>query len=176
MSKINTKELCKQIKSAKRNLIWSVKNDIHYISNRHWMVRYKELPRDVLITLFGVFAEIPQNGDTFTAGHSGIHKDGNVNCEQTYKDIEQRSLSKGFVTNFLKTKGKDLVLRVINFQTSFAMVDDSYIRLVEDFSGSEVKGGGVFHPMLCCDGDLILLPVREGNTHENQLLHELIPA
>lgn len=62
MNGLNINGLCKQIKASKKRLIWSLKDGIHTITDRYWLVNFKEIPRDVQIGLFAIFTQFPEEG------------------------------------------------------------------------------------------------------------------
>ncbi len=166
---INEKELCKQIKkSAKIGLIWTIQEGMNYITNRHWAVRYREVPRDVLVALFSVFAQLPEEGQTlnFTFGQT---VETNVNVKRVFDESNDNDV-KGKVTSYLSDSYGPYMVRIINSDKGFIYIKDDYMKMVGD---EEPLCKGINTPVSFCDNNFIILPVRVSNNNDNTL-HDLI--
>lgn len=62
MNGLNIKGLIKQIKASKDGLIWSLKDGVHTITNRHWLISFNDVPKEVQVALFSIFAQFPEEG------------------------------------------------------------------------------------------------------------------
>lgn len=174
---INIKNLCKQIKkdSIKKNLIWTVENGMHYVTNRHWAVKYLVLPREVLITLFSAFAKIPQEGHTFQLSpHTSepLERDTPISIEPIFKrcDTHQPSDCTKIITQF-----DQFSYRIIKQGENLIKVSQDYMQMV-DLDGGQPKCGGMVDPISFCDNQLIILPARYDDAAENKMIHELLSA
>lgn len=166
---INEKELVKQIKSSKYRLIWSVQDEVHYITNRHWVVRFKELPTIVLTAMFSVFAEIPENNSSILMS-SGIPSKLKPPVDIRKVMDEKRIERPGMITEVLVQHGNEL-LRVIECSGEYVYVKENYIKIVEK---QEPVCTGEFNPVIFCNGDFLILPVRVKQVTCKQVVQDLL--
>jgi len=172
---INIKELCKQIKKSP-SIIWTVQNGTHYVTNRHWAVRYTELPREVLIQLFCIFAEIPKEGETISFSKSyGFVSHSSANVERVFKD-QEKVTDTGLVTPYLKTHDDYGNLRIIKIGKEFAYINEDYMKLVTDCESTSVVCSGRLSPISFYDNMLIILPVRTANEKDSGVINELLAS
>ncbi|MEK5167134.1 hypothetical protein NYE69_33170 [Paenibacillus sp. FSL R5-0527] len=168
MNGLNINGLCKQIKASKKRLIWSLKDGIHTITDRYWLVNFKEIPRDVQIGLFAIFTQFPEEGmhiryDRFS---DSILKGGH---------IDHASIVRGAVAG---NKGKDtgfaydisgMKARVFKSNDVFAYVNEKLLLAVDDYVG-EILMTGPMSPVYFKDADYIVLPYRMVNQPEREIL------
>lgn len=174
MKGINLKEVCRQIKaSGKRALIWSRQEGFHYITNRHWMLRFADdqLPREVLVVLFSIFAMIPEPGKTIVSYFGDVKEDKLGNMDKIYSPLE--SAPPGKITPFSKDIDEKSRMRVIQSGTEFIYLNEEYARMVDH---DEVPYcSGVLTPVFFLDGAVIILPYRNTSDKRDQtLLTELV--
>jgi hypothetical protein len=176
-SLINTKELCKRIKSS-GTVIWIREETQHFITNRHFLIRFDELPRDVMIALFSVFCKIPEIRQTLTSHHGGeVINDKPVNVKGFYKPEEQTVEGVRTAYRRVLDEKRKLHATVIKFPDRVAYLDCDYTALVYD--GGSIKSMSDHNqPVYMANGDLIILPYRmqEDDTFINELLSEGDPS
>ena len=159
MAGFNIKQVCKQIKADGKSILWWRQNGLFYITNRHWIIRLPvdELPREILIQLFSIFAEIPNEGEILSdfTGKNNIPK-----CDFVYSQMGKARPGK--VTPFVKTfEPKNFPnLRVIQYKDQILYVNDNYIRMV-DFEHETVYCTGKHSPVFFLDGAFAVLPMRQ---------------
>lgn len=174
---INLKALCKQIKKdASRSLIWTVSNGTHYITNRHWMIkyRYNNMPREVLVQMFSAFAQIPEDGHSLILTRFNgleIQDKPEISCELLFKSCEDFE-SNGVLTNIILDYG-DFKCRVIKSKDTIIRLDETYMSMV-DFDKDNARCAGRLQPISFCDNQLIILPFRTENETENNDILELL--
>lgn len=173
-TKINVKELCKKIQYGRTRggMIWSREANRHFITNRHWLVRFDELPREVTIALFSVFCKIPEVGQTLNvfAGEETNAKP--IKYDGIYQPDKQDTA--GEVTPFMKDIGRKSLARVIKFPQHFALVDEEYFKLAEDDSDIRTQGSNPHSTIYLAGGDLLILPIRYGDNGNDKTLRELL--
>lgn len=167
---INEKELIKQIKASKNSLVWSVQDEVHYISNRHWAVRYKNLPTIVLTTMFSIFAEIPGNNSSFSTAFGEIQKDRPLVDVQTNMTLGE-SVKPGKITDVLVENGS--LMRVVECCGDLIYISNDYIQMVQNFDDQPLCSG-LYLPVFFCDGNLIILPYRVKEVTHKKIIQELI--
>lgn len=156
---INTKELCKQIKlNSKRGaVIWSREADRHFITNRHYMAHFKELPNDVLAALFGVFYKIADVGQTLVSVHGQIDENAKpIKYDEIYRPDDQDLL--GVHTDYLRDIGDKDTARVIKFPEHNLLINSSYLKLVVGKLIPKTMGSTPTSPAYFADGNLLILP------------------
>jgi len=156
-SLINTKTLCKQLKKD-RSIIWKREGSTHYITNRMYMVRFEELPADVMTTLFGRFLQIPDDGETLHSinGEVSVPKNG-LNFTSVYQP--GNAVIEGRVTSYIKNLDKSQA-RVIKFNDRFAVVNDEYFKLSEEKNQVFITSDSLMAPMYFANKQLLILPFR----------------
>lgn len=174
MSGINTKELCKQLRFDSKNgaVIWTREADRHFISNRHYAVRFEELPKEVLIALFSIFCRLAEAGETlFSQGGRVVDQPKPANFSKIY--LPDKADVVGSKTPYIRKMGKKLNAAVIKFSNRVSLVDEKYIKLADE--ADVVKStDSVYAPMYLANDDLMVLPYR---TTENQdFILELIES
>lgn len=170
---INIKELCKQIKKS-HCVIWTLENGIHYITNRHWMIKFAELPREVLIQLFSIFTEIPSEGESLICQRDSIDRKPAVRCEFIFEEA-MKGPKPGEITEFVKVKDPKLQIRVLNFGTFFCYTNEDYMKILRDFEESKPFGSGVYRPISFNDNTFVILPYRVSNDKaDTEMLSELL--
>jgi hypothetical protein len=168
---INTKELCKKIKTSKM-VIWSREDKQHFITNRHFLVRFDELPRDVLVAMFSVFCKTAKVGQTLSMQFGKeLVNDKSINAKGVYKPDLQTI--EGEQTVFLRVMDKKSkrYASVIKFTDRVEYLDCEYTALVNE--GSLIKSSPGFNqPIYMANDDLLILPfrVQADNTFINELL------
>lgn len=156
---INIKELCKQIKKS-RIIIWTLDKGVHYITNRCWMIKYNELPRDVLVQLFGIFLGIPEEGQSFVKNRNFENETKPaLNCENIFVDALKDSRA-GKVTLFVKHVDSNINIRVVTFGDFISFFDEEYMKMIKDFEQSHPISGGSYRPTSFNDNTFVILPYR----------------
>lgn len=171
---INLKEVCRQIKlSGKRSLIWSRQEGFHYITNRHWLIRFADdqLPREVLVVLFSVFAMIPENGKTYMTHLEAVNEQKPPGFNSIYSQLE--TAKPGKITPFSKDLTEKWRMRIIQFGSEFIFLDEEYARMVDQ---DEVAScAGKLSPVFFLDGAVVILPYRNtGDKSDQTALTELV--
>jgi len=168
---INIKELCKQIKKS-HYFIWSLKGGINYLTNRHWAIKYETLPREVLVQLFTIYAEFPEEGTSLVyQGAFGVSKLDKVDIKKVFDDAQKDQIA-GKVTPFIKVSGV-LSMRVIKCNEKFIFVSDDYLKNISDVEESEPFCKGQLNPVTFCNNNFLVLPYRM-QTVEVEILQELV--
>ncbi|WP_274362723.1 hypothetical protein [Paenibacillus thermotolerans] len=175
-TKINIKELCKRIRYGRTRggMVWSREDNRHFITNRHWLVRFDELPREVKIELFSVFCKIPEVGQTLNifAGQESETKP--VKYDNIYQPDKQDAI--GEVTPFMKEIGEKHFARVLKFPEHFAFNDEDYFKLAEGDSDIKTQGNSPLKPVYLAGGDLLVLPIRVSESGNDTTIKELTEA
>jgi len=174
-NKINIKELCKRIRAGSKSgaIIWSREENRHFISNRHWLVKFDELPREVTIALFSVFCKIPNVGQSFTAQAGVEHEQSSpINFNKIYEPDNQMII--GRATPFIKDLGNKLCARVVSFPDHYSIVNEDYMKLAVD--SSEIRTSEKNHnmPVYLAEGDLLILPYREQDRGDIKTIKDLL--
>lgn len=169
---INTKELCKNIKHASKNcLFWTLESGIHYITNRHWAVKYEELPRDVLIVLFSIFAKFPTEGTTLERASGGERERELVSLVKIFDGTSQNTVT-GSITNIILEWDKG-EYRVIKTASEIIKLNNDYMSMVVK-DDEPVKCGNKFQPVSFSNNQFILLPIRNDNKSNDATVLELL--
>lgn len=167
---MNISEICKQLKiDGKIHLIWSREDGRDFISNRHYLFRFDELPRQVLVTLFSIYYRIPHIGETIVF-QCGQEVKSKINFGKLYEPDKQCEC--GSITNFIYEFDKKLSLRVVKIGQSFRYINNAYIRMAS--SESKVVSNSEIHSPIYLRhdlGDLMILPYR--TTPEEEVILEL---
>jgi hypothetical protein len=164
---INEKELIKQIKKSKHTMIWTIKDGVNYITNRHWMARYKTVPQVVLTTLFSIFAQIPKEGQALVMSCGITLEQKYINCGKMYDDAIKGS--QGIVTSYIKESG-NILMRVIKYKGDYLYLNNDFFKIADDDYAP--KCNGKLAPLLFCDDDLLLLPYIVEN--DDETIKELV--
>ncbi|SYX84643.1 hypothetical protein [Paenibacillus alvei] len=166
---INTKKLCQLLKyAASRTLIWSKTEDGYSVTDRCFMVKFAEVPRDVMSVLLGIFLRMPEKGQSLKIMNGEMRDD--------YSPLNHKGLAKyedanveGHVTPYLKDI--DCVkARVLQIGDRFALVNDRFMGLTTD---NVVRGfESPFTPVFLSGGAIIVLPFRysTGDVTQSELL------
>jgi hypothetical protein len=172
---INTKELCKQIRyyGNRNSLIWSREESQHFITNRHFLVRFEEMPNDVLAALFGVFYKLLGIGETVQVQHGTII---DVVKPIDYSKIYQpeRPDIEGEFTPFIREFGTKQFGRVIKFPSHYSLINLDYMKLSAADENPKTKDNTPLVPVYLADGNLIVLPYR--TTDGNKVIDDLLGA
>ncbi|PWV97460.1 hypothetical protein DFQ01_121104 [Paenibacillus cellulosilyticus] len=166
MKGINLKEVCRQIKfHGKRSLIWSRTDEFHYITNRHWMLRFSDshLPREVLVLLFSVFAMIPEPRKALVANFGDVTEKEAINIQPIYTSLG--TAKPGNITPF--SKDHDVLrMRIIQSGSDFIYLDEEYVKMVD--LNEEAACTGKVSSVFFLNGAVVILPYR--NTSGNEIL------
>ena len=160
MSGINIKELCKQLRADGKHgaVLWTREESKHYLSNRHYAVRFNELPKEVLITLFSIFCKVAEVGETlFSQGGFVVEQPKPVDFSKFY--CPEKANINGEKTPYIRDFGDKKFAAVIKFPNRVSFVDEKYMKLAADVK--ELKGtDSAFTPLYLADDDLMVLPYR----------------
>jgi hypothetical protein len=169
---INSKELCKQIKFYGKHgfMIWAREEKQHFITNRHFLVRYEELPREVLAALFGVFYKIPAEGETINA-HFGEVAETQSPIDFTKIYLPDKQNIVGEVTPFTRENENKYRMRVLRFNKRFAYVNENYIKMAADQS-NPTSVDNPLQPVYLAGGNILILPYRY--TDDTNLIDDLL--
>jgi hypothetical protein len=140
-------------------MLWSFENGQYAISNRHWVIRFTEIPEEVLKTLFMIFGQLPEDGTCLKFYFDKVLSDPKVPDFQTiYKGAERGT--PGIKTPIIKESG-DLLLRVFKNAETLYFVSERNLKTINhnDYEG-EILTSGPQSPILYKDLDYIVLPVR----------------
>ncbi|MCM3294224.1 hypothetical protein M3661_29495 [Paenibacillus sp. MER 180] len=166
---VNTKKLCQLLKyAASRTLIWSKLEDGHTITDRHFMVAFTEVPRDVMSVLLGIFLRIPEDGQSLKIMGGELQDDFSLLNHEglaKYKDANVE----GLVTPYLKDID-GVKARVLQIGDRFALVNDRFMGLTTD---KVVRGyESPFMPIYLSSGAILVLPFRysTGDVTQTELL------
>lgn len=170
MKGLNIKGLCKQIKESKWSIIWSLKDGKHMITNRQWMIVLDALPKDVSITLFSIFAEMPAEGQSlqnnrFIREHS--HQVA-LDVEKIFEEAKGGSEAKD--TGFIYSIGESNT-KVFKSSNAFAYVNEKFLAAVDaDSYRGRVLLSGRMSPLYYEDINYIALPYRVSNDPEKEII------
>jgi len=171
---LNVKGLCKQIKASKNNLIWSLKDGIHVITNRHWMITFEEIPKEVLVTLFSLFVKMPEEGTALQASHFNreVSELIAVDVDKIRETAKNGTIST--LTNLFSRSG-DLVTRIFKTSEGFLYVKADYMHAINEYGDvGEILSSGKHSPVLFKNINYLILPYRrEHNLLEECLIEEL---
>ncbi|MCY9530551.1 hypothetical protein M5X04_14610 [Paenibacillus alvei] len=154
---INTKTLCTLLDQAE-TVVWSIKDGVSTISDRHVLVRFKGIPREVLSVLYSIFFRVPEEGKPLMAGEGEI-KEVNIG---TLPDITEATMT-GKVTEYLKEcspwdRDEKLLARVIQLGDRYVLVQEKYVQLTTDRNVVGFKEDESL--IFLGDGEISILPVR----------------
>lgn len=154
---VNTKKLCQQIKrDAKQTLLWTRDEQGYHITNRHYMVTFKELPRDVLSTLLGVYLREPEMGQTLKIIY-GDYQNNYTYIDHSNIPKSDTAEAEGKITAYMR-KYEDRLERVVMVGDRFTLIQEDYAALAD---GGKVQG---FHaensPVFLANGMIVVLPIR----------------
>lgn len=168
MKGLNVKQVCKQIRAAKLSILWWRKNDQYYITNRHWILRLPvdQTPREILIQLFSIFAEIPDEGRILNSWRGSVSSIAKIPQDvdgAVYSHMQMAVMGK--ITPLVKVSDTDDPdLRIIHYKGKddkdrIVYVNDEYIRMA-DIKREPVYCSGERSPLFFLDGTLAVLPMR----------------
>lgn len=163
MSLINTKALCKQIKedAKKGTVIWAREKERHFISNRHYLVRFTELPEDVSNTLLGIFGGEPEIGKMFMFQYgTKLEPKETINFKSIYRPQDAKLT--GSVTTFMKELSKKWTGRIVNFSLEYVCIDEKYYALALDDKAKTISNEN-FQTVYLADNDLLVMVIK--NVH-----------
>lgn len=154
---INTKKLCQLIKrEARRSLFWSKTEEGYTVTDRHFMVKFTEIPRDVMSTLLGIFLRTPEVGQSLQIWRGEIQDDCSLVSHKNIPKYEDANVD-GKVTTYSKDLGGTKA-KILQIGDSFYLVNEKYIALS---TGTNVKSfGSEYSPIYLADGALLVLPYR----------------
>lgn len=157
---VNTKALCTLLKEAE-TVVWSIKDGVSTISDRHVLVRFKEIPREVLSVLYSIFFRVPDDGKPLMASEGEI-KEVTIG---TLPDIAEATVT-GQVTKYLKecfsrVRDELLLTRVIQLGDRYVLAQEKYVQLTNDRNVVGFKEDESL--IFLGDGEISILPVRVFN-------------
>ncbi|MBW7475921.1 hypothetical protein K0T92_14340 [Paenibacillus oenotherae] len=156
MAVLNTKALCKQIRASRNQVIWSFNGEEHLITNRHWGVKFTELPTDIKVTLLTTFeGETPNINETLSK-MSGISVKKPEALKLPFPSKENEKEAQW--TLYLRQIDNDL-LRVFRIGDQFIYIKSSYLEAASDI-GLKVVGTGPHQPLYFPEINYLVLPVR----------------
>jgi hypothetical protein len=170
---LNIKGLCKQIKADKHCMIWSLNKGTHTITNRHWLIKFDALPREVLVTLLSIFGEFPEDGTLLqNVGYSDTPLRNVALTEERWKPVAEGKPIK--YTRYLYDDGDSRNLRVFKLEDQFVFVKEQYLQAVdENFGREDIKCNGVYQPVFFADLNYLVLPMRMTKVDDLFTLEEL---
>lgn len=156
---LNIKGLCSQIRDSKKIMLWSLKDGQYAISNRHWVIRFSEIPEEVLKTLFMIFGRLPEDGTCLMFSFDTVISNPKVPDFQTIYEGAEKG-TPGIKTSIIKESG-DMLLRVFKNAETLYFVSERNLKTVNhrDYEG-EILTSGSQSPILYKGLDYIVLPVR----------------
>jgi hypothetical protein len=169
---LNIKGLIKQIKADKHQMIWSLNNGTHTITNRHWLIKFDALPREVLVTLLSIFGEFPEDGSLLqNVGYSDTPLRNVALTEERWKPVGEGKPVK--YTRYLHDFGSGY-LRVFKADDQFTFVKEEYLQAVDQNFGREnIKCNGTYQPIFFADLNYLVLPMRMTKVDDLLTLEEL---
>lgn len=157
---MNISEICKRLKAeAKGNLIWSRQEGKDFITNKHFLLKFDELPRQILVTLFGIYYRLPAVGETIALQCGAEINASKVDFSKVYSPDKQTE--KGYVTNYIYEMDEKLSLRAIKVEDRHIYVNNVYVKMAS--SNCKVESSKGMQPPIYLKhelGDLIILPYR----------------
>jgi hypothetical protein len=153
-------------------MIWTREKKQNFITNRHFLVRFEEIPNEVLASLFSVFFKLPIVGETLQTQFGEIIESKKpVNIGGVFHPDEQNVT--GNVTEYVRDSGKKFTSRVIKFPNHYSFISSEYMKLVEfDDLSPTTSGASPAAPVYFADKNLILLPYRF--TNDKILIEDLL--
>lgn len=154
---VNTEALCTLLKQAE-NVVWSLKDGAHIISDRHVIVRFDEIPREIKSVMLSIFLRDIEDGESICYRDGGVNsvKIGEIPCFKEANVI-------GRATRYLKEcefpNGDFLLSRVVQLGDKYILIQEKYMKLVME---RDVVG---FHednkPIFLADGAVMIFPLKE---------------
>lgn len=182
---LNVKELCKLIRARRNRMLWMRSGSTQYVSDRAFMVRFSDeevaenaMPREVLVTLFTVFAQLPKDGEALSLWFGESKRQPIPEAAAGLFNVKGLP-GNAEVTNLLEvTNRKSRILyRVIRArikeQEVFIRVDESYMSLVNNFEEFPPRVGGKMMP-IAFGKDIIILPIRLAGTRVDDDVLDLL--
>lgn len=158
---MNISEICKRLQAeGKGHLIWSREKGRDIVSNRHFLLKFDELPRQVLVTLFSIYLRVPQIGETIIM-QRGEEVKSTIDFNKVYTPDKQSEM--GNITNFIYEIDRKLSLRAVKIGKHFAYVNNSYAKMAA-VDCWVLSTDGKYAPIYFRHeiGDLMILPYRVG--------------
>lgn len=178
MEIFNNKEIVKRIKEAsKTRIFWSFRDGTHYIASGHWAIKMVDVPREILSIMLSIFLQKPIEGEslkyTSYSNETVCEKPEKDHVKTLFDQFDYKSPG-ARITKFKKDAATNLEARVISSETSYFLVQEKYVRMLNNLE-VPVNVTSKFQPIYLCDGDFILLPIRESESSgENDSTNELL--
>jgi|GEM_PF-4782568 len=168
MKSINVKGLVKQIKASKKNMMWSLKDGVHTLTDRYWLVQFREIPKEVQIALYAIFTQFPEEGthiryDRFSGS---ILKGDSIDHAAILDGASKGEKAKdtGFSYDLAGIR-----TRVFKKNNIFAYVNENLLLAVDEYDG-DILVSGRMQPVYFKDANFLALPYRMGNRPEEEIL------
>ncbi|MFS8215589.1 hypothetical protein [Paenibacillus polymyxa] len=169
---INIKGLCKQIKDDKKKIIWSLKDGVHSITNRNWMISFEEVPREVRLVLLSIFGGFPEEGYLLQKTPFSDEPQRSVAVEPI--SLNREMAKQAIRTDFLHTSSGLDNLRVFKAGEGFVYIKERFLQAIDpNFGFTNMNSFGEMAPMVFEDLNYIVLPVRIGKEKDLLTLKEL---
>lgn len=169
---LNIKGLIKQIRTDKSRLIWSLYQGVHMVTNRHWMIEFEEVPREIMSVLLSIFGQFPTEGyliQTFSFGSEVVKADAIKNKGWDFNNAKQAT-----VTKYIHDYGESRYLRVFKADDEFYFVNETYLQAVDkNFGFENVMSKGTLQPLFFSNINYTVLPVRMHESYDLLTLKEL---
>ncbi|OXL83152.1 hypothetical protein BCV73_08725 [Paenibacillus sp. SSG-1] len=165
---LNIKGLCKQIKASRKNMMWSLNDGVHTITDRYWMAQFKEIPKEVQIELYAIFAQFPEEGmhiryDRFSDSIlKGVFIDHTSILDGANKGEPAKDTRFSYDLN-------GMTARVFKRDDIYSYVNEGYLLAVKEYDG-EILMTGKMQPVYFKDASYLVLPYRMGNAPEKEVL------
>ncbi|MEK3851241.1 hypothetical protein MKX59_19565 [Paenibacillus sp. FSL R7-0340] len=169
---LSIKGLCKQIKADKNRMIWSLKDGVYSITNRHWMITLTELPREVKTVLLTIFGDFPEEGRCLqNTSYSAIPLNS-PSVDGLILDREHAVPARK--TDYLLSSSKVGDLRIFKAGEDFIYIKESFLEAIDPNLGFEnMSSFGKLSPFIFEDLNYVVLPVRIGEEKDLLTLKEL---
>lgn len=169
---VNTEALCTLLKQAE-TVVWSLKDGAHIISDRHVIVRFDEMPREIKSAMMSIFLKDIEDGESLCYRDGGVNsvKIGEIPCFKEANVVGQ-------ATRYLKEcefpNGDTLLSRVVQLGDKYILIQDKYMKLVmeRDVAGFQENN----KPIFLADGEIIIFPLKEHGGGFTQSTMEKITA
>lgn len=169
---LDIKGLCKQIKADKNCMIWSLKNGIHSITNRKWMIDFDSVPREVKLLLLSIFGSQPDEGTCLSMSAYNYEPMNGVAVRGVNELINDHIPAK--YTKFLVDQEKVGNLRIFKTDEYFVYIQETYLQAINKNIGFQNIGSvGAMAPLCFENINYIVLPVRVPKTDDLLTLKEL---
>lgn len=163
MKNLNTKALCKQIKASRNQMIWSLKDGEHTISDRRWAIKSKTLSPDVRVTLLSIFeGDMPEEGGCLHLQHGSILK----NVAITTPEPEQGHVEYKRTKYVMDYEGAWKLRVFLNAENKAIYINEDFLGICD--SRMQSFGSGNMRPLFYPEINYVVLPVRY--VGENDLL------